>query len=228
MDWESISKRLAKTGREMSGKVKEKAEEVQLKQKKASVMAELDEIYAQIGRVLCKYHEEDIPEELEEMWGDAQKLEEEILKYQSSIYMIRGVKVCTSCGAELPKDAAFCQKCGTPVPEEEDEEEPEEEFEEESTEDPLEDIEDTIEKAAEQAVGAAREAVSRVADVAGDIWGNITEKTAPEAPAESGECCCEEKTEEAAEPESCCCEEKTEEAAEPESCCCEEKQEDAE
>jgi uncharacterized membrane protein YvbJ len=36
---------------------------------------------------------------------------------------------CPNCGAVLAEDAWFCQRCGNPVPRDEDEEEPEDELE---------------------------------------------------------------------------------------------------
>ena len=98
-----------------------------LKMEQESLKKELNNCYAQIGRmVLEKMEGADVPAEMEMLVNQIEDCKEAIAEIEQTIARKRGQRVCPVCGARADKAAVFCQKCGTRLPDLFQEEEKEE------------------------------------------------------------------------------------------------------
>ena len=182
MDWEKLGSRITRRGKKVTGRVREAADVISLRQKKASAEAKLYDAYADVGRqYFLEYEGEDLTPEMQAIFSRIEGLEADIAEYEKTILVRRGVKACPECGAEMELAAYFCSHCGSPLPVEEPEEE--EEGEEELTCDPVceeeaetgeaceaaEDVCEAVQEAAEEVCGAAEDACEAVKEAVEEV-----------------------------------------------------------
>lgn len=106
-----------------------------LKMEQESLKKELNNCYAQIGRMVVEKMEgADVPVEMEMLVKQIDDCKEAIAEIEQMIASKRGQRVCPVCGARADKAAVFCQKCGTRLPDLSQEEEKAEETEEPAAE----------------------------------------------------------------------------------------------
>ncbi|MCD8052857.1 MAG: zinc-ribbon domain-containing protein [Lachnospiraceae bacterium] len=112
MGWEQFGQKISKTGKEVSEKVKETSEVVRLRQKKASEEAQLEEVFAEIGRYYFENHEGEIAEDLIPCFEKVTEIQASIEETKAAIDGIRKTKTCPVCGASMEADSVFCSRCG--------------------------------------------------------------------------------------------------------------------
>lgn len=76
----------------------------------------INNIYCQIGKLYATVHRDDSEEEFAAMVAEVLESESRIEEYRVQILAVKGLVRCPQCGMELPKGAAFCMACGTPIP----------------------------------------------------------------------------------------------------------------
>ncbi|MEE1086926.1 MAG: zinc ribbon domain-containing protein [Schaedlerella sp.] len=76
----------------------------------------LDDTYCEIGKLYVSIHKNDNEELFSELLKDLSKTEKTIKNYLGQIAELRGLSLCEKCGAEVPKEAAFCGVCGEKMP----------------------------------------------------------------------------------------------------------------
>ncbi len=124
----------SKSSESMFQKSSDAVELRKLKMEQDSLKKELNNCYAQIGRMfLEKIDDDQIPAEMEMLVRQIEDCKEAIAENNQLIARKTGQRVCPVCGAKAGKEAVFCQKCGTRLPDLA-EEEPEEETAEPETE----------------------------------------------------------------------------------------------
>ena len=88
-----------------------------LKMEQESLKKELNNCYAQIGRMtLEKMDSADVPAEMEMLVKQIEDCKEAIAEIEETIAQKRGKRICPVCGARADKAAVYCQKCGTRLP----------------------------------------------------------------------------------------------------------------
>ncbi len=98
-----------------------------LKMEQEALKKELNNCYAQIGRIVVdKMEGADVPAEMEMYVKQIADCKEAIAELEQLIACKRGQRICPVCGARADKAAVFCQKCGTRLPDIAQEEEMEE------------------------------------------------------------------------------------------------------
>lgn len=97
-----------------------------LKMEQESLKRELNNCYAQIGRmVLEKMNRAEVPEEMEMLVQQIEDCKEAIAETDQLIARKQGIRICPVCGVRADKEAVFCQKCGTRLPDYSEEKEQE-------------------------------------------------------------------------------------------------------
>ncbi len=125
------------------------------------------QLYQQIGlNMVLKSQagEIELDESSSVLAGEIEEHREKIREYRENLAAVKGMKICPSCGELIPREVAFCPKCGvaTPVPViEEAAEETDEAFEEVSEETDAADGEVGIEDVAESAGPCCAEAAEQ-------------------------------------------------------------------
>ena len=76
--------------------------------------------YDEIGRLYYNQYKDnncDVTKQINQKCEDVTRLYTEIEDLKVKILFERGLKICPSCGSEIPLEYAFCFKCGAKFPE---------------------------------------------------------------------------------------------------------------
>ncbi len=76
----------------------------------------LDDVYRRIGKLYVSLHTDDCEKIFAELVMKAAELKQKDVEYHSQIQRIKGFRRCVNCGADVPRDFAFCNFCGTAMP----------------------------------------------------------------------------------------------------------------
>ena len=155
----NLSKTLKKTVDTVGKKTDEFVEIQKIRTRQHALEDQIEKNYQDIGLIIYNRYlnGEAFDENLAGICKDITDLEKEIADCKEDVANKRGRIVCPACGASVPKDAAFCMRCGAAMPEKEDEPEdaelvhvePEEKAEETEAAAPEEEPEEEPEKEAE-------------------------------------------------------------------------------
>lgn len=152
-----------------------------LKMEQDSLKNELNNCYAQVGRLVVEKMEDvDVPAEMEMLVKQIADCKEAIAEHERLIAKNRGIRLCPVCGAKAGKSAVFCDKCGTRLPVEEPEEE---DSAENIFEEAAETVKETASEAAEAVSETFEEAKEAAEDVAEEVKETIEEVVEEAAPA---------------------------------------------
>lgn len=83
----------------------------------AAVGAHLEETFSALGKAYYAAHGKEENGEFKEYADEIAKTERKAEIFGKLLERTRGVKVCPNCKAEVPKESAFCNLCGTKIPE---------------------------------------------------------------------------------------------------------------
>jgi hypothetical protein len=124
MDWNQITQAIQGLGKDVSGKVKETADVLKLRQKANAEKQRIRLAYEEIGRLYYKEFEgKEVAAEYQDLFDTIVDATAAVNDFKSKIEELRNTKTCPECGAEMDREAAFCAKCGAKMPEPEPEEE---------------------------------------------------------------------------------------------------------
>lgn len=107
---------LASKSKDVAEKAKKMAEVASLNSQISSKESEIKNVYREIGQAIYANKETWKEVDLSELFGKIEAAEAEIARLKAEILVIKEVKICTQCGGEIDKEAAFCPKCGAAAP----------------------------------------------------------------------------------------------------------------
>ncbi len=114
---------------------------------------EIDKLYQKIGETVYRRAESrqmQLDDDLAAFVEEIRSHREQISSRRKDLADVKGKKVCPSCGELIPREVAFCPKCGAPSPADEDREEADQPKE------------DTAEQEAEESASTTEEAAGSV------------------------------------------------------------------
>ena len=114
--WENLGKKASETTAKAIQQAKDFAEVTKLNGLISDEEKKIEGIYRELGKMYIEIHRCDPDEKLSELVAKIAEAEQAIKKYRGQIQDIKGIVLCTKCGAEVAKDASFCSICGTAVP----------------------------------------------------------------------------------------------------------------
>ena len=119
----NLSKTLKKTVDTVGKKTDEFVEIQKIRTRQHALEDQIEKNYQDIGQIFYNRYlnGEAFDENLAGFCKDITDLEKEIADCREDVANKRGRIVCPACGASVPKDAAFCMRCGAAMPEKEDE-----------------------------------------------------------------------------------------------------------
>ena len=104
---------------EVIGKKTENFVEIQkLKSQIHTANHEIAQNYEEMGEMIYRRYQqgESLDAELTAICEDITELKAEVASCKDEIGQYRGESTCPECGASVPANAAFCMKCGAPMP----------------------------------------------------------------------------------------------------------------
>lgn len=76
-------------------------------------------LYEKIGRKHVN-PDDDPSVNIDNLIDLVKECESKIAEYKETVRSLKGIQICTGCGAEIAQGAMFCSVCGTKVPEPDD------------------------------------------------------------------------------------------------------------
>lgn len=142
--FESLGKTLSETAKSVGERTDEFIAIQKLRSQQSSLESEVKKNYRSIGEMVYQKFVagEAYSEEIAEVCREIMQLQSEIAECKETIASKKGQIICPACGSNAPREAEFCMKCGSPIPQPEETEDAH--FED--AEDTAEDSEDNSEE----------------------------------------------------------------------------------
>lgn len=174
MNFEELSKKFKKIGKDTVTEVQKLNEIRQLNGRVNEEKKALNQIYMEMGKKLYELYK-DAP--LEGFEAEMQSVEEKfsmIDLLQDQIRGVKGVALCPNCNMEVGAGERFCSNCGEKMPEVIEIEEKEDDVIMEQAEEAADDVVEAAEESADDVVEAAEEVVDCV-EAAEEVVEDVTE-----------------------------------------------------
>ena len=113
--FDEIGKKLSQTGQMAVQKTKEMADIAKLNSNISDEEKKISNAYFQIGQLYVSLHNDDFESDFEMLIAQLKESQNSVEVLKKQIQDVKGVKRCTTCGAEIPNNATFCSSCGTAV-----------------------------------------------------------------------------------------------------------------
>ncbi|MBQ8184236.1 MAG: zinc ribbon domain-containing protein [Lachnospiraceae bacterium] len=113
--WDDLSKKASETTAKAVQQAKDLSGTAKLNVQIAEEEKKLNGFYCQLGKLYAMAHPEDYEENFASVMSLIIESEQKIKECRTQIHDIKGVVRCEKCGADVPKGAAFCTVCGSPV-----------------------------------------------------------------------------------------------------------------
>ncbi len=113
--WNNLGKMASGATTKAVEQAKILAEVTKLNSQIADEEKKITDNYTQLGKLYIELHSTNCEKAFLGMVSTIQESERKIDALKSQIQDIKGIVRCSKCGAELPKDAQFCNSCGNRV-----------------------------------------------------------------------------------------------------------------
>lgn len=110
-----IGKKISQTGQMAVQKTKQMADVTKLNSDISDEEKKITNIFYQIGQLYVSLHKDTPESDFEVLIEQLNESQTRIENLKQQIQDIKGIKRCTTCGAEIPNNATFCSSCGTAV-----------------------------------------------------------------------------------------------------------------
>lgn len=120
--WEQMGKKISDAGQGAAQQAKNFSEVTKLNSSISEKEKKISQLYLAIGEAYYAQHKDDPSAEQLDKVGEVKALAAEIEKCRNEINRIKGIVKCPNCGAEVSAGSAFCNSCGTKMPQEQKEE----------------------------------------------------------------------------------------------------------
>ena len=113
--FEDFGKKISSASQEAIAKTKDFADVAKLKSSVSDEEHKINAAFTEMGKMYFETHSDDFEECFGTYFTSIWESQERIKEYEKQIVDIKGVVNCPNCGAEVPKDAAFCATCGSAI-----------------------------------------------------------------------------------------------------------------
>lgn len=112
----TLGKTLSRTANMVGRKTDEFVTVQKIRNRRNNLEEQVELSCRKIGELIYQEYSEgkEIPEELEKICCSIEEKKKEIGECREQIALVKGARLCPSCGALIPKEANYCMNCGTP------------------------------------------------------------------------------------------------------------------
>lgn len=114
--FDDLGKKVSEAGQKTIQKTKEFSDTSRLNSMISDEEKRINNNYYQIGKLYVALRGNSYEEDFATMISAIYESELKIKEYKKQIQDIKGVQRCEKCGAEVPREAAFCSSCGVAMP----------------------------------------------------------------------------------------------------------------
>lgn len=116
--FDQLGKKASDTMQSAKDKTSKLSAELKLKSQLADRKDRINVLYSEIGKEVYSDYQKGINENSQvvlEKLKEITETNERIEEINKEILKIKGVRICTSCGGQIPAGSDFCPKCGNKV-----------------------------------------------------------------------------------------------------------------
>lgn len=116
--FDQLGKKASDTMQSAKDKTSKLSAELKLKSQLADRKDRINVLYSEIGKEVYSDYQKGINENSQvvlEKLKEITETNERIEEINKEILKIKGVRICTSCGGQIPVGSDFCPKCGNKV-----------------------------------------------------------------------------------------------------------------
>lgn len=112
----TLGKTISRTANMVGRKTDEFVTVQKIRNRRNNLEEQVELSCRKIGELIYEEYSEgkEIPEQLEKICRSIEEKKKEIGECREQIALVKGARLCPSCGALIPKEANFCMNCGTP------------------------------------------------------------------------------------------------------------------
>jgi predicted amidophosphoribosyltransferase len=114
--FENIGKAFADVGNSIKKGTQSFSETVSLNSRIDECKKELDNCFLQLGHNFYEKNRTSVPEEYKGIFDNIDLLNRTIIQCQDQIKVIKGIRQCPKCGADVAANVMFCGNCGYSMP----------------------------------------------------------------------------------------------------------------
>lgn len=111
-----IGKKLTQVGQEAATQTKIFTETAKINGIISDEEKQINNLYLQIGKSYFEANKDNPTAEYGELMTGIKDALVRVDKYKEQIRIVKGVRTCSNCGAEVANNAVFCNSCGTQLP----------------------------------------------------------------------------------------------------------------
>jgi len=115
---DQLSKKASDTMQTAKDKTNKISSEMKLKSQFSEKKERINTLYSEIGKEIYSNYTKginEIPESVSQKAKEIADINEELKGINKEILALKGIKICTSCGGQIPVGSEFCPKCGSKV-----------------------------------------------------------------------------------------------------------------
>lgn len=113
--FDQLSKKAAETVQGAKEKTSKISNEMKLKSQFSDKKDRIVVLYNEIGKEIYSNYTkgiENVTEEIKEKCKEISNINEELKAINTELLALKNIKICSSCGAQVPVNSEFCSKCG--------------------------------------------------------------------------------------------------------------------
>lgn len=114
--FENIGKKIVGVGKGVMRGTQTFSETVSLNARIDECRKNLNNCYSQLGQAYYTRAQGNVPPEFKGIFDQIQMLNQNIIQLQEQIKIVKGIRQCPNCGAEVGSNVMFCGNCGYSMP----------------------------------------------------------------------------------------------------------------
>jgi hypothetical protein len=113
--FDDLKRKVSETSQGAVKAAKDYAEEARIKGLISTEQRNIQTSFTSIGKLFYEKYKEETESPFKELCAEVTGANERIVKLQHDLQLVKGVKRCANCGADIPATSTFCGVCGQVV-----------------------------------------------------------------------------------------------------------------